>query len=645
MEFVDVLLLATVATAQVIRWIVWGGLVALTVALLVLTSTSWGQSNPLRKCIVLSTVAHLLIGIYATTVNIITHGGGGGGSQPPVSVAILSSAEDIQASNVGTSSEPWNGFATSTAAVGTQEAPAPDHLVERATAEPDRATSNQPTAVPSEITAARIGSMATEEPTLPGDTGPTALPKATSKAAEPIESSQAERSSSPTDNLPGDLVPPPPVMRDTGEGAGGEGGQGPVRSAPEVAGPKIAPLPIDHVADGGQSLSPSATSSATDLAKPAASAAVVTELPLEKVPAIYQERLSPNRGRVAEAHGGSKDTEAAVAAALRWLARQQSPDGRWHASNFEAGREVMINGHDRRGAGSHADTGITGLCLLAFLASGNTHLQGEHAVTVRRGAEFLLRVQAPDGSLFGDATMYEKMYCHAMATFALSEDYAMTRDDRMRQGVRAAVGYCIAAQDRHTGGWRYQSGDPGDTSQLGWQVMALKSAELAGVQVPESTRDGIARFLRSVASGRNGGLASYRPGHATSRPMTAEALLCRQFMGLTKDSPAAAEAGNYLMQELPGRGQTNVYYWYYATLAMYQMQGEYWERWNEALQNSLLSTQRLEGDLAGSWDPDAAWGAYGGRAYSTALSTLCLEVYYRFLPLYVEAATREKPAK
>jgi len=645
MEFVELLPLAAVATAQVIRWIVWGGLVALTIALLILTSTSWGQSNPLRKCIVLSTVAHLLIGIYATTVNIITNGSGGGGGQPPVSVAILSSDDEIHASNTGTSDEPWNGFVTSTAGVGTQDALAPEQLVERAAAEPDRMIESKSPAVPGEITAARIGSVPTEEPPLPGDSGPSSLPKATSKSAEPIEASQPERSSSPADELPGDLVPPPPVMRDDGEAGGGDDGQGPVRAAPEVAGPKITPLPIDHVADGGQGLTSHATSSSTDLTKPAASAAVITELPLEKVPAIYQERLSPNRGRVAEAHGGSKDTEAAVAAALRWLAKQQSPDGRWHASNFEAGREVMINGHDRRGAGSHADTGITGLCLLAFLASGNTHLQGEHAVTVRRGAEFLLRVQTPDGSLFGDATMYEKMYCHAMATFALSEDYAMTRDERMRQGVCAAVGYCIAAQDRHTGGWRYQSGDPGDTSQLGWQVMALKSAELAGVHVPETTRDGIARFLRSVAAGRNGGLASYRPGHAVSRPMTAEALLCRQFMGLSRDNPAAAEAGNYLMQELPGRGQTNVYYWYYATLAMYQLQGEYWERWNEALQNSLLATQRIEGEMAGSWDPDAAWGAYGGRAYSTALSTLCLEVYYRFLPLYVEAASREKPTK
>jgi hypothetical protein len=97
-----------------------------------------------------------------------------------------------------------------------------------------------------------------------------------------------------------------------------------------------------------------------------------------------------------------------------------------------------------------------------------------------------------------------------------------------------------------------------------------------------------------------------------------------------------------LLEELPGQEETNLYYWYYGTLAMYQLQGDHWELWNKALQKSLLRTQRSDGDLAGSWDPDPVWGAYGGRVYATAMSALCLEVYYRYLPLYLETAT--KPA-
>ena len=86
------------------------------------------------------------------------------------------------------------------------------------------------------------------------------------------------------------------------------------------------------------------------------------------------------------------------------------------------------------------------------------------------------------------------------------------------------------------------------------------------------------------------------------------------------------------------RRRRSFYYWYYATLGLYQVGDGHWEAWNEALKSRLLNTQQPRGDLAGSWDPNTVWGGYGGRIYSTALATLCLEVYYRFLPLYLEAS-------
>ena len=94
------------------------------------------------------------------------------------------------------------------------------------------------------------------------------------------------------------------------------------------------------------------------------------------------------------------------------------------------------------------------------------------------------------------------------------------------------------------------------------------------------------------------------------------------------------------MAELPGQGvKPNDYYWYYGTLAMYQLQGDYWQRWNEALQKTLLERQIKDGPLAGTWDTDTVWGGYGGRIYTTAIATLSLEVYYRFLPLYADGKT------
>ena len=92
---------------------------------------------------------------------------------------------------------------------------------------------------------------------------------------------------------------------------------------------------------------------------------------------------------------------------------------------------------------------------------------------------------------------------------------------------------------------------------------------------------------------------------------------------------------DYLMLNLPDTDQRRTsYYWYYGTLAMYQYGGEPWQKWNGSLRNLLVATQRQDGHAKGSWDPRGPWGTYGGRIYATALSTLCLEVYYRFLPLY-----------
>ena len=82
----------------------------------------------------------------------------------------------------------------------------------------------------------------------------------------------------------------------------------------------------------------------------------------------------------------------------------------------------------------------------------------------------------------------------------------------------------------------------------------------------------------------------------------------------------------------------NFYYWYYGTLSLFHLQGKPWERWNTALKPELVELQRHDGGLAGSWDPNTVWGGYGGRVYTTSLATLCLEIYYRYLPLHAKTA-------
>jgi hypothetical protein len=227
------------------------------------------------------------------------------------------------------------------------------------------------------------------------------------------------------------------------------------------------------------------------------------------------------------------------------------------------------------------------------------------------------------------------MYCHGIAFLAISEAYAMTGDARLKPFVQRAQQYTLLAQIPHDGGWRYQPGDiQGDMSQFGWQVMALRSAELAGIPIPDGSRQGMKRFLQGVSSGTHGGIASYRAGHRPSRAMTAEASTCRYFLEVDPHFAREQEASDFLAQELPGQGTVNLYYWYYGTLALRQMNDQHWDPWNEALKRELLRLQVKDGPLTGSWNTDTQWGGYGGRVYPTAMAALCLEVYYRYLPVY-----------
>jgi len=351
----------------------------------------------------------------------------------------------------------------------------------------------------------------------------------------------------------------------------------------------------------------------------------------EPLPDIYRLRMQVDRGEIARRNGGNQRTEAAVAAALKWLADNQQPDGRWDADKHDAGRESRVFGHDRDGAGAQADTGVTALAVLAFMAAGNTHLEGEYRKNVQHGLEFLLKSQAKNGNMAGNAKTFAQMYCHGMATLAIAEAYALTGDERLQWWVERAIAYTLTSQHSTGGGWRYRPGDEGDMSQFGWQVMALKAGEAGGIEIPAKTREGMLRFLSRCSSGRHGGLASYRPREDVTETMTAEALVCRFFLDVNRRDPSVDEAANYLDARRPGDGRANLYYWYYGTLAMHQVGGPRWDRWNAALQAQLLPKQRKAGRTAGSWDPGSTlWGGYGGRVYSTAMGALCLEAYYRF---------------
>jgi hypothetical protein len=231
------------------------------------------------------------------------------------------------------------------------------------------------------------------------------------------------------------------------------------------------------------------------------------------------------------------------------------------------------------------------------------------------------------------------MYCHAMATLALSEAYALSRDPSLRDPVQRAIAWMVKARAADGLAWRYQPGAPdGDTSILGWVILAMKSAKEVGLEVSPSVRAGALGWLKRIERGDEGGLAVYRPGSDVSTTMTAEAWVCRQFLGVGGPGPASDEAARYLLAHRPAAAEPyNLYYWYYATLAMFQHGGPEWSRWNVAVRDQLVKRQRTAGHAAGSWDTDDDKnGSRGGRIYSTAVAALTLEVYYRYLRLYDE---------
>ena len=303
------------------------------------------------------------------------------------------------------------------------------------------------------------------------------------------------------------------------------------------------------------------------------------------------------------------------------------------------------------------DTGVTALATLAFLGKLNTLSEGEYSDNVRRSTRWLVSQQKPGGFIGNDPGgkrgetvpgNMAGMYGHAMATFALAEAYAMSRDHvearRLRTAVERGIAFILASQ-LEDGGWRYFQYQTlgGDMSIFGWQLMALKSAQLGGVPIPARVRDQMVDFLKKNSRGDHGGLGAYRTTSPTTPAMTAEALYCRQILGASRESESSKEAVTYLLsyRNLPTRQKLDLYYWYYGTLAMFQYGGAEWQQWNQRVRDLLVSEQVKEGEYAGSWEPRDPWSGYGGRIYSTAIATLSLEVYYRYLPLYKETGAAD----
>ncbi len=322
------------------------------------------------------------------------------------------------------------------------------------------------------------------------------------------------------------------------------------------------------------------------------------------------------------AYGGGDITEGAVLRGLEWLKRQQMRDGSW-----------SLAGPYPDGAYNDNPTAATAMALLAFLGAGNTTKAGKYQDVVTRGVDALLKMQRRNGDFFRGNVPQHRLYSQAQATIAICELYGMTKDSRFREPAQLAIDYAAKTQDS-LGGWRYRPGFDSDTSVTGWFVMGLQSALMAGLNVPEETLERVSGYLDRVAA-YDGGRYGYQPGNEPTFAMTAEALLCRQYLGWKHDDPRLMTGVKLIGEEPMNIQDRNVYYWYYATQVLHHMGGDHWDSWNRVMRQMLPEMQTRIGAQRGSWSPVGdRWGPHGGRLYTTCLSIYMLEVYYRHLPIY-----------
>ena len=287
--------------------------------------------------------------------------------------------------------------------------------------------------------------------------------------------------------------------------------------------------------------------------------------------------------------GGTTLTEAAVARGLRWLANHQSADGSWSINRFHEAGECNCSGG---GAFSGKAPG-TALAMLPFLGAGQTHLAGKYQETVSRGLRWMIQNQGEDGDLRAGSNGNEGMYTHGQATIVLCEAFAMTGDEELRIPAQKAVDFVLKAQFTD-GGWRYTPAprtQKGDTSVVGWQLMALQSARSANLTVPDEAW-GMADLYMDSVQHRDGALYSYQARGGPTPVMTAEGLLCRMYLGWQKDRPGLINGVDFLTaNHLPRNSEPNIYYWYYGTQVMHHYGGSEWEEWNTQMRDILVQSQ------------------------------------------------------
>ena len=343
--------------------------------------------------------------------------------------------------------------------------------------------------------------------------------------------------------------------------------------------------------------------------------------------------------RITESGGNPAEVEAAVKKALDYFKAKQNPDGSWGAGFKPA---------------------MTGLVLLSYFGHCETPDNSkDYADTVMKGLTYLIDVQMKKGFMAsGDKAAQNTPYEHGIASYALGEGYTMTRYGakkipNLADALKGAIEVIAEGQDGE-GGWNYGygpiQGAGSDLSVSGWQIQALNAA--AHAQMNE-LRDKIGDTMKKAGGylkasqdrqeGFKGQAFGYRGKSGLRYSMTGVGVLCTIVTG--KESSSERRDGEEYIRDVwdkrkfefdYGDKEADLYASYYVNQVAFMKGGKMWRDWNQSVQKSLIPSQNPDGSYKVEGSEAAAHPTAGvgpsADIYRTALCTLMLEVYYRYLP-------------
>ncbi len=278
--------------------------------------------------------------------------------------------------------------------------------------------------------------------------------------------------------------------------------------------------------------------------------------------------------------------------------------------------------------------GTTGLCLMAFLASGEDPNFGIYRNNVRRALRSMISTQDKNTGYMGNS-----MYHHGFAMLALAEAYGAVDESDLWEGtatgehtgigaaLELAVRTAITSQKKNPlGAWRYSpNAADADTSVSGAILVGLLAARNAGIEVPDTAIDKAVSYYKSMTS--SSGQVGYSGGMGgMGESLARSSIACLVYsLAHRKDLPQYTATIQYLVrQPEASRSPYAEYTLYYQSQALFQGDVEAWEKWNKLLVRKLKATQQSDGSFPGQF----------GASFGTSMSLLALALNYRLLPIY-----------